>query len=123
MQQSMVPLEKYIYKEIFLYYIIMTKTLDDLVECCMLDIFPPFPVIADYFGIDNASNNEHLNIILGLYQGMIKIKGMNKDTVENAYKKNKLDKLIHDSYRVYGSSGYYRIFCEKNIIIGKTNLL
>ena len=91
----------------------MSKTIDLLVDSCMSDLFPPGPVIADYFGIDNASNNEHLNIILGLYQGMIKIKGMNKDTVENAYKKNKLDKLIHDSYRVYGSSGYYRTFCEK----------
>ena len=115
-------LKKYIHKEMFLYYIIMTKTIDDLVKCCMLDIFPPCPVIADYFGLENASNDEYLSIILGLYQGMIKIKGMNKDTVENAFKKNKLDKLIHDSYRVYGSSGYYRMFCEKNIIIGKTRL-
>ena len=126
MQQSMVPLygtlKKNIYKDIFLYYNIMSKTIDLLVDSCMSDLFPPDPVIADYFGIENASNTEHLSIILGLYQGMIKIKGMNKDIVENAYKKNKLDKLIHDSYRVYGSSGYYRMFCEKNIIIGKTRL-
>jgi len=115
-------LKKYIYKEMFLYYIIMTKTIDDLVKYCMLDIIPPLPVIADYFGIENASNIENLSTILGLYQGMIKIKGMNKDIVENAYKKNKLDKLIHDSYRIYGTSGHYRDFCDKNIIIGKTRL-
>jgi hypothetical protein len=33
---------------------------------------PPLPVIADYFGLDN----DNLDIILGLYQGMIKIKGI-----------------------------------------------
>jgi hypothetical protein len=48
----------------------MPKTIDDLVKCCMLDIMPPLPVIADYFGLNNIDN---LSIILGLYQGMIKI--------------------------------------------------
>ena len=48
----------------------MPKTIDDLVKCCMLDTMPPMPVIADYFGFDNI---DHLSIILGLYQGMIKI--------------------------------------------------
>ena len=101
----------------------MSKTIDLLVDSCMSDLFPPGPVIADYFGIQNASNTEHLSTILGPYQGMIKIKGMNKDIVENAYKKNKLDKLIHDSYRIYGTSGHYQDFCDKNIQIGRTRLL
>ena len=95
----------------------MTKTIDDLVKCCMLDLMPTMPVIADYFGFDNF---EDLSIILGLYQGMIKIKGMDKDIIENLFKKNRLDKLIHDSYKIYGTSGYYKIFCEKQIKIGKT---
>ncbi len=30
------------------YYIVMPKTIDDLVKYCMLDIMPPMPVIADY---------------------------------------------------------------------------
>ena len=51
---------------------------------------------------------------------MLKIKGMDKSIVEKAFKKNQLDKLIHDSYKVYGTSGYYRMFCEKDIKIGKT---
>ena len=51
----------------------MVKSIDDLVKCCMMDIMPRLPVIADYFGLDNV---DHLSIILGLYQGMIKIKGM-----------------------------------------------
>jgi hypothetical protein len=59
----------------------MPKTIDDLVKCCMLDILPPMPVIADYSGLDNIENsNIKLNIILGLYQGMIKFKGMNRHT-------------------------------------------
>ncbi len=78
---------------------------------------PPLPVIADYFGLDNIDN---LDIILGLYQGIIKIQGMVKCTVEKAYKTNQLDKLIHASYKIYGTSGYSKMFCVKNIEIGKT---
>ena len=95
----------------------MVKTIDDLVKCCMMDIMPRMPVIADYFGLDNV---DHLSIILGVYQGMIKIKGMDKSIIEKAFKKKELDKLIHDSYKIYGSSGYYKMFCDKNITIGKT---
>ena len=95
----------------------MVKTIDDLVKCCVLDTMPTMPVVADYFGLDNIEN---LSIILGLYQGMIKIKGMDKSIIEKAYKKNELDKLIHESYKIYGTSGYYKMFCDKNIKIGKT---
>ncbi len=98
-------------------YVIMLKTIDDLVKCCMLDFMPPLPIIADYFGLDHI---DHLDIILGLYQGMIKIKGLDKSTVEKAYKTNQLDMLIHDSYNIHGTSGYYNMFCDKNIEIGKT---
>ena len=76
----------------------MTKTIDLLVESCMTDLLPPVPVIADYFGLNNIDN---LSIILGLYQGMIKIKGMDKSIIEKAFKKKELDKLIHDSYKIY----------------------
>ena len=92
----------------------MVKTIDDLVKYCMQDKMPTMPVIADYFGLDNVA---HLSIILGLYQGMIKIKGMDKAIIEKAYKKNELDKLIHDSYEIYGTSGYYKMFCDQNIIL------
>ncbi len=45
---------------------------------------------------------------------------MNKTIIEKAFKKNQLDQLIHDSYKIYGTSGYYKMFCEKNIKIGQT---
>ena len=93
----------------------MTKTIDFLAESCMADLFPPLLVIANYFGLDNADNEEHLSIVFGLYQGMIKIKGMNKNIVEKAFLNNQLDKLIHDSYKVYGSSKYYKKFCDKKL--------
>ncbi len=75
--------------------------------------FGPLPVMADYFGLGN------IDVILGLYQGMIKIKGMDKSTVEKAYKTIQ-GKLIHDSYNLYGTSGCYKMFCDYNIEIGKT---
>ena len=98
----------------------MTKTIDLLVKACIEDIFPPLPAIVDYFGFDNAANDENLSIVLGLYQYMIKLKGMNKNIIEEAFHNNQLDKLIHDSYKIYGTSGYYRKFCDQNIKIGKT---
>jgi hypothetical protein len=99
----------------------MTKTIDMLVDSCMADEFPPLPVLADYFGLENESNNEYINIILGLYQGMIKIKGINKNVIEKAFQNNQLDDLVHNAHSIYGPSGYYRLFCDKNIKIGKTN--
>ncbi len=38
----------------------MPETIDDLVKCCMLDIMPSIPVIADYFGLHNT---EKLSVI------------------------------------------------------------
>jgi hypothetical protein len=63
----------------------MPKTIDDLVKCSVLDTMPTMPVVADYFGLHNI---EILRIILGLYQGMIKIKSMDKRIIEKAFKTN-----------------------------------
>jgi hypothetical protein len=101
----------------------MRKTIDILYECCMMDVIPPVSVIHDYFNINNNNNDDNLSMILGLYQGMFKCRNMKKSIVEKAYKNNQLDKLIHDSYKSYGGiakSGYYRKFCEDNIVIGET---
>jgi hypothetical protein len=42
----------------------MLKTIDDLGKCRILDILPPLPLIAAFFGLDNIDNSD---IILGLY--------------------------------------------------------
>jgi predicted nucleic-acid-binding Zn-ribbon protein len=102
----------------------MRKTIDILYECCMMDVIPPVSVIHDYFNINNNNNDDNLSMILGLYQGMFKCRNMKKSTVEKAFKKNELDKLIHVSYKLYiaqGSrSGYYKEFCDKKFSIGET---
>ena len=35
----------------------MPKTIDTLEECCLANVIPSVPVLADYFGLDNLSNN------------------------------------------------------------------
>ena len=38
-----------------------------------------------------------------------------KPYVEKAFNNNQLDKLIPDSYKTYGRSGYYKEFCDKKL--------
>ena len=101
----------------------MSKTIDSLEECCLADKMPPISVLADYFGLDNLSNEDNMCIILGLYIKMLNIWKINKDIIEKAFKNNELDKLIHDTYNKHGKTGYYQFFCNKNIKIGKTCLI
>ncbi len=48
---------------------------------------------------------------------------INKEVIEQAFKNNELDQLIHDTYKKHGETGYYQKFCSKNIKIGKTCLI
>jgi hypothetical protein len=80
------------------------------------------PVLVDYFGAENMSNSENVSIILGIYKGLQSL-GISKEAVETAFLENKLDDLIHQSYKKYTVSDYYRMFCRKNIKIGRTNPL
>ena len=98
----------------------MPKTIDTLEECCHADKMPPIPVLADYFGFDNMSNKDNMCIILGLYIKMLNIWNINKDIIEKAFKNNELDKLIHETYNKHGKTGYYQMFCDKNMKIGNT---
>ncbi len=47
----------------------MPKTIDTLEECCLANVIPSIPVLADYFGWDNLHNynEDNIIIILGLY--------------------------------------------------------
>ena len=98
----------------------MNKSIEDLYKSSVFNDRLTTSVIHDYF---NISNREHIDTIWSVYSGMFKCMEMNKSIVEKAYKNNQLDKLIHDSYKSYGGiakSGYYRKFCEENIVIGDT---
>ena len=101
----------------------MPKTIDTLEECCLENVIPSIPVLADYFGFDNLSNEDNIIIILGLYIKMLISWNINKEVIEKAFKHNELDQLIHDIYNKHGKTGYYQKFCNKNIKIGKTYLI
>lgn len=76
-------------------------------------------VLHDYFGIDNLNNSDNINIIYGIYAGLIKYKSVNKELFENCFITNRLDELIHVKY-TFRKSSYYDMFCEKRIKIGNT---
>ena len=98
----------------------MPKTIDTLEECCLANVIPSVPVLADYFGLDNLSNEDNIIIILGLYIKMLNNWNINKDIFEKAFKNNEIDQLIHDTYNKHGKTGYYQKFYNKNIKMGKT---
>ena len=100
----------------------MPKTIDSLVDCCYQNIIPSIPVLADYFGYEILCNcnEDDICIILGLYIKMLKCWNIDKTIIENAFINNQLDKLIHETYNKHGKTGYYKMFCDKNIKIGKT---
>ena len=101
----------------------MSKTIDSLEECCLANVIPSIPVLADYFGLDNLSNEDNIIVILGLYIKMLNSWNIDKDIIEKAFKNNELDKLIHETYNKHGKTGYYQKFCNNNIKIGKTCLI
>lgn len=101
----------------------MEKTVDILYNSVLDGTSIDHPaVIVDYFG--GNFNDEIFGIIYGLYEGLIKFKGVTKKLLYDCFINNQLDELIHKKYTIK-KSGYYKEFCEKNIKIGKTryNLL
>jgi hypothetical protein len=76
-------------------------------------------VIHDYFGYQN--NDENNEIIYGIYENLIVIKGISKKIIENCYLTNRLDELIYKKH-IYNKTVYYNLFITKNIIIGNTFL-
>jgi len=97
----------------------MIKTIDLLYETILNDDIIPSPVIADYFGFHNSSDDNKYSIIYGVYQGLIKCKGIPKQMLENCFMTNRLDELIHKKY-IHHKSKYYEDFVNKNITIGET---
>jgi hypothetical protein len=84
-----------------------------LVKYCYNDELPTNPaVICDFF-----DGYENINLILGVYQGLVKYKGVNANELHKALKSNKLNELIHQKYK-YHKSGLYNKFCELNIKVG-----
>jgi hypothetical protein len=84
----------------------------------------PLKVIYELFGYNNWTNemkeddDNSFMIFDGIYKGL-QIMDMTEKEINKYYEENKLDEMIHKYYKKR-SSGYYKIFCEKNIKIGKT---
>jgi hypothetical protein len=74
-------------------------------------------VINDYFGIQIINDNNE--IIYGIYEDLITIKGIPKKLIENCYMTNRLDELIYKK-NIHKKSSYYELFHKNNIKIGKT---
>jgi hypothetical protein len=99
----------------------MSKTIDLLFDNIFNDtIHDLHPcIICDYFGFENIKYDDNIDIIYGIYEGLIKIKGISKKLIENCFFTNRLDELIHKKH-IHHKSKYYQIFCDKQIQIGKT---
>ena len=99
------------------------RTIESLFEASMADDWDRLSMGAevDYFGSHNIKNQENMNIIFGLYIGMIRLKENTRKGVKedkNKFHKacvdNKLDDLIDDFYK-NRQSGYYILYKQKNI--------
>ncbi len=74
-------------------------------------------VLNDYFGNQtNLANNE---IIYGVYESLIILKGISKNLIENCYMTNRLDELIYKKH-IHNKTDYYKLFNENKIMIGAT---
>tara|TARA_Y100000389_G_scaffold66148_1_gene62264 strand:- start:437 stop:1291 length:855 start_codon:yes stop_codon:yes gene_type:complete len=81
----------------------------------------------DLFGALNWAHScekdefdDRIQTCYGVYKGLY-LMGVSAKEIYRCYLKNKLDELIHTKYS-FNQSGYYREFCEKNIVIGNTFL-
>ena len=93
----------------------MTTT-KNLIKCCLQDELPDsMGIIADYFHIDKF-NEEKFLILYGVYQEMIKYKGVDEKLLHNCLLDNRLNELIHKKFK-YRPTDYYKMFCENNINI------
>lgn len=89
----------------------MKTTAKELVKCCFDNLFPSSNcVFSDYFG-DNYEEEKQI-IILGIYQGLVKYKGVNESLLHKCFLANRLDELIHKKYKFH-KLGYYKNLLNK----------
>ena len=86
-------------------------TAQELYNCCFEDIMPSLPVITDFFG---DTPEEHLYIVFGVYQGLVKRKGISVELLFHCYLSDRLTELVHAMYK-HEKTHYYNMFCELNI--------
>ena len=93
----------------------MEKSSKHLVECCLLDLLPTnISTLVDYFGIDNVTDKEIFMIIFGIYQGLIKFKGVSENLLHKCCLSGRLNELIHKNFK-FMPTRYYEKFCNKKL--------
>jgi hypothetical protein len=83
-------------------------------KCCLSGVIPSIPVIADYFG--NAETEIDLIIVLGIYKGLVKYKGVNLELLNNCFHSNRLDELVHARNKTE-PNGDYLLFKARNLTL------
>ena len=76
------------------------------------------PVASMYFGM----NERYHNTVYGVYQGLVKYKGVTAMLIDKCWWFGRLDKLIHAKYK-HHKSRYYDNFVRQKIVIGHTPLI
>ena len=90
----------------------MPSTAQVLIDACFADVLPPPGVIFGYFG--NAVGREQICSVLGIYQGLVKFRGVKHDLLFNCFLSNRLNDLVHAKY-MNSPTGYYKLFCASKI--------
>lgn len=75
-------------------------------------------VLVDYFG-EAALKEEHVDILRGIYYGMVCLKFVPAELLHNCFLTNRLDELIRLKY-VHWRSGYYHMLVEQGVTVGRT---
>jgi hypothetical protein len=114
------------------------RTADLLYERIQMDELPPVSVLADYFGFFNwphdlfdnpDKSNQRISVLYGVYRGLWLL-DITADELDNHFRDNKLDELIHTTYqqkqsvflerRYTAYLSYYKTFCDNNMSVGNT---
>lgn len=96
----------------------MPTTARLLYDCCLRDEFPPIPALVDYFG-NTLDSEMKQGIVLGVYEGLVKTKGVSVELLDNCFRTNRLNQLVHEKYK-HRPSQYYKMFCNANIDLDST---
>ena len=91
----------------------MPTTAKILYDCCLRDECPPIPVVVDYFG-NSLDSEMKQGLVLGVYEGLVKTKGVSVELLDNCFRTNRLNQLVHEKYK-RRPSPHYKMFCKASI--------
>lgn len=97
---------------------------DELFNCISNSIYPiPVMVLIHFYGEENIDNDTNVDIITGVYQGLILNKMITREElIENMYN---VDSFIRKKYNKYRQTydcffHFYELFIFKRILLPET---